>query len=66
MGWDEIKRPVYPEAHFSSERSRLHCILDIVIEFFCQTKCCGLPVSNGDKLVIASPLDFMLFFAIFY
>ena len=31
--------------------------LDIVIEFFCQTKCCGTPVSNGDKLVIAADPD---------
>ncbi|HNN42083.1 MAG TPA: hypothetical protein PKL10_07345, partial [Nitrospira sp.] len=39
--------------------------LDIVIPFFCQTKCCGTPVSNGDKLVIAWPLELMQVFFIF-
>lgn len=65
MGWDG-KRGLSIQGHdlFDSLR-RLHCILDIVIQFFCQTKCCGTPVSNGDNLVIASPPELMQVFFIF-
>ncbi len=48
--------------NFSHNRTYL---LDIAITFFCQTKCCGTPVSSGDKLVIASPSDLKLLLAHF-
>ncbi|SLM41825.1 hypothetical protein NSND_50211 [Nitrospira sp. ND1] len=37
-----------------------------MITFFCQTKCCGTPVINGDKLVIAPTPDLMLVLFIFH
>lgn len=42
----------FSHSRFSHSRAYL---LDIAIHFFCQTKCCGTPVSNGDKLVIVLP-----------
>jgi hypothetical protein len=40
-------------------------LLDIVIDFFCQTKCCGTTVISGDKLVIAPTPDLTLLLSIF-
>ena len=66
IGWDGKRGLSIQSYILFGKLSRLHCILDIVIPIFCQTKCCGTTVISGDKLVIASPLDLMLVFVTFH